>query len=260
MGNLLDFYKDDARFIGKVNLNVIEFIDSITNFPDRKGNIGEHIDHLFCAGYCYYFAHMLKLAFGGRVCWVENRSHIVWADCDINCSLDALQEAVAYDITGVFDDYERIWPAEYLGETIVDFMHNGKEFHLSDTFKEWCDSLDITESYAVAVIWKIIPLDEIKEAYKECRNMVQTVYQYYCKYDTKLASIIRFCREDDCLTLEHRGADYTFSYIINNNKFDVIEYLQDYQDILPPAAVADCVTKEDCDALLSSVGLPLSRE
>lgn len=41
--------------------------------------------------------------------------------------------------------------------------------------------------------------------------------------------------------------------------FDKEEYLKEYLDILPPAAVADCATKEDCNCLLSSVGLPIPR-
>lgn len=47
---------------------------------------------------------------------------------------------------------------------------------------------------------------------------------------------------------------------LRDKLFNKEEYLKEYLNILPPAAVADCVTKEDCDALLSSVGLPLPRE
>lgn len=44
-----------------------------------------------------------------------------------------------------------------------------------------------------------------------------------------------------------------------DSDFNKEEYLKEYIDILPPAAVADCVTKEDCDSLLNSVGLQLPR-
>ena len=47
---------------------------------------------------------------------------------------------------------------------------------------------------------------------------------------------------------------------LRDKLFNKDEYLKEYLNILPPAAVADCVTKEDCDALLSSVGLSLPRE
>ena len=51
MGHLLDWYTDPEKFQGEVNLKVIKFIDEITNFPDRDGDSGEQIDHLFSAGY-----------------------------------------------------------------------------------------------------------------------------------------------------------------------------------------------------------------
>ena len=197
MGNLLKFYENSERYSGKVNMSVIKFIDEVTDFPDRQGNVGEHIDHLFCAGYCYYFANMLKLAFGGKVCWVEDRSHIVWADCDENCSWEELQNATVYDITGIFDDYERIWPVEYLGDTIVSFMHNGKEFHLSESFKDWCEFLHVTENYAIDVIWETMPLDEIMKAYRDDQDMVQTACQYWYKCMNELRTVVRFCKNSN---------------------------------------------------------------
>ena len=46
----------------------------------------------FESGYCYYFAHMLKLAFKrGEVCWAAPYGHMVWVDDD----------GVPYDISGV---------------------------------------------------------------------------------------------------------------------------------------------------------------
>lgn len=69
MGYLLDWYMNSEKFKDKVNMNVIEFIDKIATFPDREGKTGDHIDYLFSAGYCYYFANILKIAFGGQVCW-----------------------------------------------------------------------------------------------------------------------------------------------------------------------------------------------
>ena len=47
--------------------------------------------------------------------------------------------------------------------------------------------------------------------------------------------------------------------ITNILSFNKEEYLKEYLNILPPAAVADCNTKVDCDSLLSNVGLPLPR-
>ena len=128
MGHLLEWYTNTEKFQGEVNLKVIKFIDEITNFPDRDGKSGEQIDHLFSAGYCYYFANMLKTAFGGQLCWAQDRGHIVWADIQEGCTFDELQKARAYDISGIFDDYEVLWPVSYLGDAIVDYLHNEQTF------------------------------------------------------------------------------------------------------------------------------------
>lgn len=48
----------------------------------------------FESGYCYYFAHMLKLAFKrGEVCWAAPYGHMVWVDDD----------GIPYDISVVKD-------------------------------------------------------------------------------------------------------------------------------------------------------------
>lgn len=191
MGNLLKFYENDSRFKNKVNMNVIKFIDDVANFPDRDGTVNDSIDHLFCAGYCYYFANMLKMAFGGRVCWVEGRGHIVWADCDEDCTLDELQSAVVYDITGVYMDYERLWPIGYLGDSVVNYMHNGKEVHLNQRFKDWCDFLGVTECYAVAVIWGMTEQNEIIQCYRAGLDYVDTAYQQWIKHASEFQEVIR---------------------------------------------------------------------
>ena len=49
----------------------------------------------FESGYCYYFAHMLKLAFKrGEVCWAAPYGHMVWVDDD----------GIPYDISGVVNN------------------------------------------------------------------------------------------------------------------------------------------------------------
>ena len=190
MGNILKFYENDSGFKNKVNMNVIKFIDEVASFPDRDGTINDSIDHLFCAGYCYYFANMLKMAFGGTVCWAQDRGHVVWVDCD-DCTLDELQCAIAYDITGVHEDYERLWPVEYLGGAVIDFMHNGADFHLNQQFKDWCDFLGVTECYAVSVIWGVTEQAEIMQGYEAGLNYVDTAYQQWIKYSTEFQEIIR---------------------------------------------------------------------
>lgn len=209
MDSLFKYYEDEARFKNKINMNVIKFIDDVVNFPDRDGTVNDSIDHLFCAGYCYYFANMLKIAFGGKVCWVEGRGHIVWADCDNDCTLDELQCAIAYDITGVYMDYERLWPIEYLGSAVIDYMHNGADFHLNQRFKDWCDFLGVTESYAVSVIWGVIELDVIMKCYNTGWNYVETAYQQWIAHTAEFQRIIRSIKaESGKLTKSmHGGID-----------------------------------------------------
>ena len=73
--------------------DVVTFIANVLyKGAEESGAIAE----LFGSGYCYYFACMLQDAFKrGTVCWILNRSHIVWLDID----------GTAWDIYGVFDDY-----------------------------------------------------------------------------------------------------------------------------------------------------------
>ena len=193
MGAILDFYKEHK--VDGINMNVIRFIDDVSSFPDQDGIPGDHIDHLFCAGYCYYFAHMLEMAFGGKVCWIQDRGHIGWADCDKDCTLEQLQNAIVYDITGIADDYERVWPIEYLGNAIVDYMHNGKEFHLNQDFKDWCDFCKVEEIFAIDVIWGCMPIDEIMSDYKNGLDFVQTAYQYWIEHSTEFQELFRFIKK-----------------------------------------------------------------
>lgn len=208
MGEILDFYKEHK--VDGINMNVIRFIDEVSSFPDRDGIPGEHIDHLFCAGYCYYFAHMLEMAFGGKVCWIQDRGHIAWADCDKDCTLEQLQNAIVYDITGIADDYERVWPIEYLGDAIVDYMHNGKEFHLNHDFKDWCDFCKVEEIFAINVIWGCMPIDEIMNDYKNRLDYVQTAYQYWIEHSTEFQELFRFIKKKNpFLYPDHLGITET---------------------------------------------------
>lgn len=208
MGEILDFYKEHK--VDGINMNVIRFIDEVSSFPDRDGIPGEHIDHLFCAGYCYYFAHMLEMAFGGKVCWIQDRGHIAWADCDKDCTLEQLQNAIVYDITGIVDDYERVWPIEYLGNTIVNYMHNGKELHLSQDFKDWCDFCKVEEIFAINVIWGCMPIDEIMNDYKNRLDYVQTAYQYCIEHSTEFQELFRFIKKKNpFLYPDHLGITET---------------------------------------------------
>lgn len=106
----------------------------------------------FESGYCYYFAVMLRTAFNrGTICWHHNCGHVVWKD-DNN---------VAYDIGGVFYDYDDIntdlLPVdESLGELLIDFKHNGEEIKIRNTeFVDWAEHYDMTPVYAIINIYRM---------------------------------------------------------------------------------------------------------
>lgn len=81
----------------------------------KPEEIEEIIRNQFRNGYCYYFAHMLKLAFGrGEVCIAAPIGHFVWMDTN----------QVPYDIEGVNEsDCDCYIPESFLGSMVKDFLH-----------------------------------------------------------------------------------------------------------------------------------------
>lgn len=77
---------------------VMDFIDNFaTLFGMLHPDETEAISKVFSNGYCYYFAHILKEAFGcGEIYMTANDAHIVW-----------MHKNIAYDIHGVFNKYPR---------------------------------------------------------------------------------------------------------------------------------------------------------
>lgn len=95
--------------------DVLFFIAYIRFHSGYEGE--EVIERLFASGYCYYFALMLQDAFKRGVVCNNGRSHFVWLD-GTNPNTD-----IAYDISGVYADYEVLIPAKAMGECIYDFVH-----------------------------------------------------------------------------------------------------------------------------------------
>ena len=93
-------YISDIRFHGAPAVSVEDSIETIR--------------HLFEAGYCYYFAKALEIAFpGGKVCLCYPYGHIVY-----------VYNKIAYDINGISDaEYGMYIPVEQLGTHINDFLH-----------------------------------------------------------------------------------------------------------------------------------------
>ena len=101
---------------------------------------------------------ILKTAFNrGKICWHRNYGHIVWMDDD----------GLAYDIYGPFYDYNEgdLLPIEdSLGDLIVDFMHNGKEYKCGSTvMKDWIDSHYFKSDAEAIAIYQKIPKEEIND-------------------------------------------------------------------------------------------------
>lgn len=93
--------------------DVLTFIDNVANHCGVDSV--PVIENLFACGYCYYFALMLKDAFGrGTIC-NTGRGHIVWLD-----GTDRYND-IAYDIHGVDADYEVLIPVSAMGQMLYDF-------------------------------------------------------------------------------------------------------------------------------------------
>lgn len=79
----------------------------IAKFKCRENKKEEKIiEDLFSTGYCYYFANMLKDAFGGECVWLPDQSHIVWKDTRESNEKSQL----LYDIKGIYKNKSRSYP------------------------------------------------------------------------------------------------------------------------------------------------------
>ncbi len=93
--------------------DVMAFIGAI--YDSRPEEHAEAVRGFLRSGYCYYFAHMLKLAFGrGTVCLAYPLGHAVWLD----------EDGIPYDAEGVcMSEYEKLVDIDCLPELKYDFMH-----------------------------------------------------------------------------------------------------------------------------------------
>lgn len=104
--------------------DILGFIYDFCNCHNEEPEASEIIERFFRAGYCYYFALMLKDAFGGEVIWLKYRSHIVWRDTRTN---------TLYDVCGVCTDYteEEIIPFDIVKYGLESFRHRGLDTKLN---------------------------------------------------------------------------------------------------------------------------------
>lgn len=127
--------RDFDEYFPDANKEVLGFIINFNWMHSKNGAEQELIRKQFRAGYCYYFATMLKAAFNrGEICWCAPLGHICWVDDD----------GTPYDVEGVCEsEYDYLIPIKYLGDGIIDFLHiPGKEFDASPEYIK-----EIVENY-----------------------------------------------------------------------------------------------------------------
>lgn len=115
------------KYHPNANKDVIKFILDFNWSNGDSEIMQEAIRHTFRAGYCYYFAVMLKTAFNrGEVCWCAPYGHICWVDVD----------GIPYDVEGVCEsDCDHYIPISFIKEGLIDFLHvPGKEFGASKEY------------------------------------------------------------------------------------------------------------------------------
>lgn len=128
---------------------VLKFIGDFAGYDKLPEYDWEVIRKKFRAGYCYYFAHMLRNAFDrGEVCWAAPFSHIVWVDTD----------GTPYDIEGEYKGEAFYFISEGLIELYHDlgltntsmneFKHIGHDYHstkedLIDLMRKYCKAKEI---------------------------------------------------------------------------------------------------------------------
>ena len=111
--------EDDRRTkknVPDADMSVLEFITDLTCCAAVCEDQYEIVRSTFRAGYCYYFAHLLKQAFNrGKVCLAAPFGHFVWVD----------ENGVAYDVEGVnFGEQIYNIPESYMSENMIkEFKH-----------------------------------------------------------------------------------------------------------------------------------------
>lgn len=147
------FVQSQIEYCPKSDEKVLYFIADFL-FHEGLEN-AETIRHQFHAGYCYYFAHMLKQAFGrGKVCVAAPYGHFVWKD----------EDGICYDVEGVTtSEAEYFIPESFMGDVVKDFLHIRGVAH--NTTKEEIDGL--IERYKATLPLKVksIKCLEVRQFY-----------------------------------------------------------------------------------------------
>lgn len=108
------FVQQNSKRHPKSDSRILVFIAEFLTATGMDTGRMETVRKLFQAGYCYYFALILKEAFpDGEVSWAAPFGHIVY-----------VYQGIPYDIDGVYKgDVMEYIPVKYLGKAIDDFRH-----------------------------------------------------------------------------------------------------------------------------------------
>lgn len=134
---------------------VLSFIDSIYNhfLPEPKYNdnrqpvydeneiaiVKDTLHNFFRAGYCYYFATILKVAFKrGKIVWMAPFSHIAWQDAD-GTIYDVEGEYVGEAFYAIPEDYCSFHMLGFLHSPAYPDTHYSTKDELIDIVKAYCE-------------------------------------------------------------------------------------------------------------------------
>lgn len=160
----------------KAKKEVLKFIYDFLNMQTPAKNpddttASDIIYNQFANGYCYYFAHMLQIAFKrGNICWAAPFGHIVWKD----------DNDVAYDISGCNDSECQYYiPIHMLGNMIKDFTHvpgeayNASEQEIASVIVKWENVIHTKKNSDKPEDFDVIHSDkyEIMNWYLETENI-----------------------------------------------------------------------------------------
>ena len=172
-----------------------EVISFIRNFYNRLTKMRSiDIYSSFGEKYSYYFANMLKTAFGrGEILVEEPIYNTFWPKSDIADKpfwrviwMD--DDDVAYDINGVYDpsNSRRLLSPKFLGEVINDFLLvPSKEYYAPYSLSKLANRLGVTDIDIVIRIY----LDMVSEEYPidyENSILEEIVYEYFDTHKKEL--------------------------------------------------------------------------
>ena len=125
------------HYLQNIETDVDHFIDEFMGGQFSNEYDQEFLRSKFRSGYCYYFAHILQLAFSrGLVCWTAPFGHFVWLDTNKKANEITVNEVLntnAYDIEGRYriEDTEAFYliPEKYLTKKhISEFLHTKPQY------------------------------------------------------------------------------------------------------------------------------------